>query len=80
MNALCIDGPARGQIHYLKDRQTFAFPSITAPDYPVVYYSHRFNIGGATIILASVHLMADEIHPYDLYEFVVSDLAKKAVI
>lgn len=82
MNVLCIDGPARGNVHDIKDSPggRFRWPSITSPTHDVVYYVHHFQIAGRGFRLASVHLMIDDIRPDDVFEFVVSDPAKETVI
>ena len=81
MKVLCLDGPERGKIHDLRDNigTRFIFPSVTT-GHNIVYYIHRFQVAGLHMRIASVHLYAEDIRPDDMYEFVVSDLAKQAAI
>lgn len=82
MKVLCVDGPARGNVHDIEGNTgaLFRIPSVVSPGHIVVYYVHNFQIAGMMMRIASVHLMSDDIRPYDVFDLVVSDLAKQAAV
>ena len=82
MKVLCIDGPARGKIHDIRNNLggRFLCTDIISGQSDVMYYIQRFQVAGIMFWLSSIHMFPDDINPHDVFEFVVSDLAKQALV
>jgi len=80
MKALVIDGPASGEIREV-DGVRFVVPVPDASGYrKQEYHIHQFQLCGYRIRVASIQMMTDDIDPYHVWYFVVSDKAKEAAV
>ena len=89
MKVLCIDGPIKGDIWDLpEDRErTFlvpVMPVVTRPTavlawHTYTYHVHRFLIGDATLMLASVHSLPDLIGNAGLLSMILSEDAQQVI-
>lgn len=83
MKVLVVDGPARGQIRDVKSLEFVAVDSSFANlgnIQETTYHVHRFYVAGQMINLASTSLLIDSIKDRDVFEQIVSDKAKEAVV
>jgi hypothetical protein len=78
MNVLCIDGPARGEIHEVKSAHSI---EVRKEGVGLSFYTvHHFVILNRVIRVASVYEKIDDILLDTAFDLITSDLARKVVI
>lgn len=82
MIAVFVDGPVRGSTRDIGHSGANFLVGVPNDDTVdrVIYHIHQFVLCNRGIRVASVHSGIDSINPDDVFEFIVSDLAKEAAI
>jgi hypothetical protein len=79
MMVLLVDGPERGNVIEMKDNH-IVLPTFAGHDdiQNTIYHAHQSQLLGKVLRVASIHLIANNIDPDNLFDLIASDKAKIA--